>query len=265
MNSYHEYWSFAAVRGVLALLAAAVVVALPRAVADLFTLPVILTFSIAAFALWAVFDSATTILLAQLFPEVGRKTLAVQSAAAFAIAALVFLTGYRVLPAQSLVWLVAALAAITALTEYRLARTAHQTYNCLSCYTTTFAYAAAAVAFPFAANLTAEDMTLALGAFLGFIGSSQLAVGGRMLLLGYRENHPALQYVPADWRFAMEPATQLAPAASQPCPGELICQTCPAAATCLDDSLSGKLTEILRARRPAIVNCLRAQTLLAQR
>jgi hypothetical protein len=268
MTRYHEYWSFAAVRGVLALLAAAVVVALPRAIADLFSIPVLLAFSISAFALWAVFDSATTILLANLFPShaTGRKTLLPQAVIVFVIATLLFLTGYRVLPASTLVWLVAAQAAFSALTEFRIARTTHQTYECLSCYTTAITFAVAALAVPFAADLSASDMTLALGAYLALIGSSEFALSGRMLFLEYRKDNPAPQFLSTDWRTAMEPATQpaIATFASTACTPNLTCETCPAIATCLDDSIASQFTSIVNSRESAIVRSLRANALLTR-
>lgn len=269
MTRYHEYWSFAAVRGVLALLAAAVVVALPRAIADLFSIPVLLAFSISAFALWAVFDSATTILLANLFPShaTGRKTLLPQAVIVFVIAALLFLTGYRVLPAGTLVWLVAAQAAFSALAEFRIARTTHQTYRCLSCYMTAITFAVAALAVPFAASLSASDMTLALGAYLTLIGSSEFALSSRMLFLEYRKEHPAPPFLSTDWKNAMEPATQPTPAtfAFTSCPSNLTCETCPATATCMDDSIPAQLTNILNSREPAVVRSLRANALLTRK
>ncbi len=265
MKSYHEYWSFAAVRGVLALLAAAVVVALPRAIADLFSIPVLLAFSISAFALWAVFDSAITVLLANLFPShtSGRRILVPQAITVFILAALLFLTGYRLLPAQSLVWIVAVLAAVSAVSEFSIAETTHKTYHCLSCYTTAITFAVAAVAIPFAAFLTPAEVTLALGAYLALIGSSELALGSRMLFLGYRAEHPLAVAVTPEWRLAMEPAAQAA-AATLACTPQLTCETCPATSVCLDNSVSTQLHNILNSRAPAIVRSLRASTLNAQ-
>ena len=266
MTRYHEYWSFAAVRGVFALLAAAVVVALPRAIADLFSIPVLLAFSISAFALWAVFDSATTILLANLFPShaSGRKTLLPQAVIVFVIAALLFLTGYRVLPVGTLVWLVVAQAAFSALAEYRIARTTHRTYKCHSCYMTAITFAVAALTVPFAANLSASDMTLALGAYLALIGSSEVALSSRMLFLEYRGEHPAPQFPSTDWQNAMEPATQPATSISTACAPNLTCETCPAMATCMDDSIPAQLTNILKSRESAVVRSVRANALLTR-
>jgi hypothetical protein len=268
MKSFHEYWSFVSVRGILALLGASVVVFLPRAIASLFELPVLLGFAIGAFALWAVFDAASSLLLAKLYPAAtaGRRALVPQAAATFAIAILIFLTGYRVLPLAGFVWLAAALAAIAAGAEFSMANDSHRTYGCLSCYSTVFALAVAAVALPFCGGLGAADMTLALGAWLSLIGLSEVGLGSRMLFLGYRAEHPATP-ISMDWKDLLDGAVAPLPAALQKissaaCAPTLTCDVCPAEVRCTDGSLQGQLAAILSTRQPSIVKTVQAATLL---
>ena len=267
MKSYHEYWSFTAVRGVLALLAAIVVIAVPRAAADLFVIPILLAFAIGALALWSVFDSAFTALLAFLIPTqtLRRSVLLPQAVIAFLLAALLFLNGYRLLPAGALVWIVALQAASFAAAEFFVARTTHRTYDCLSCYTTVFAFAFSALALPFASALSPANMTLALAAYLSLIGISELGMGSRMLFLGYRRDHPALRSLAQDWQASTELALgkSIAQPAPTACAPDLTCGACPATSVCRDNALSTQITGILHNHQPAIVNSVRAATLLA--
>jgi len=268
MKSFHEYWSFVSVRGVLALLGASVVVFLPRAIASLFEIPILLGFAIGAFALWAVFDAASSLLLAKLYPAAtaGRRALVPQAAATFAIAILIFLTGYRVLPLAGFVWLAAALAAIAAGAEFSVANDSHRTYGCLSCYSTVFALVVAAVALPFCGALGTADMTLALGGLLSLIGLSEVGLGSRMLFLGYRAEHPATP-TSMDWKDLLDEAGSPLPiappaATKAPCTPTLTCDVCPAEVRCTDTSLQGQLAAILSSRQPAIVRTVQAATLL---
>jgi hypothetical protein len=127
---------------------------------------------------------------------------------------------------------------------------------------------------PFAAGLSAANMTIALCIYLSLIGFSEFCLGSRMLFLGYRENHPA-HLLSQDWRSSMdlprtELATQPAPAAAAfasafSCSPELTCGPCPATSICLDSNISAQIAGILHTHQPAIVSSVRATTLLAHR
>jgi hypothetical protein len=271
MKNFHEYWSFTAVRGVFALFAAAAIVALPRAVASLFALPVLLGFAIALFALYIFFDTAVTVLLSTLLPDAaaGRRAYAPQIAFATVATTLLFLTGYGVLSLAWLVWLAAAQAGVTAVAEFLVARGTHKEYGCLSCYTTTIALAVSTLALPFAGLLDSTGIALALAAYTGLFGLSEFALGARMLFIQYRAEHPAPKFLDESWRASMssprtlqlEDSLSLAGVAST-CAPTLTCDQCPADPVCRDNSLATQIATLLSAPQPGIVNSIRAATLI---
>jgi hypothetical protein len=269
MKNFHEYWSFTAVRGIFALFAAIAIVALPRAVASLFVLPILLGFAIALFALYTFFDTAVTILLSRLLPDAaaGRRAYYPQIAFAGVVTILLFLTGYRVLSLAWFVWLAAAQAAVTAIAEFLVARTTHRQYGCLSCYSTAIVLAASALALPFAGLLDTTGLALALAASIAFFGLSEFLLGARMLFVQYQAEHPAPAF-DMSWRASMtaQPAIQsqatLRPAAAQPCASTLSCDLCPADPVCRDNSIRTQVATLLSTRQPRIVNSIRAATLL---
>lgn len=270
MKNFHEYWSFTAVRGIFALLAATAIVALPRAVASLFGLPVLLGFAVALFALYTFFDSAITTLLSRLLPDTaaGRRAYYPQIAFAAVVTTLLFLTGYHVLSLTWLVWLAAAQAAVTAVAEFLVARSTHAEYGCVSCYTTAIALAVSAIALPFAGLLGSTDIALALAAYLALFGLCEFSLGARMLFLEYRAGHPAAQFLDPSWQAAMttQPAQPLALAADTPtCATTLTCEECPADPVCRDTSLTTQIATILASRQPSIVKTIRAATLIESR
>jgi hypothetical protein len=271
MKNFHEYWSFTAVRGVFALLAASAIIALPRAVASLFALPVLLGFAIALFALYIFFDTAVTMLLSRLLPDAdaGRRAYYPQIAFAAVATTLLFLTGYHVLSLTWLVWLAAAQAAVTAVAEFQVARSTHKEYGCLSCYTTAIVLGVAAVALPFGGLLDSTGIALALAAYIALFGLSEFSLGARMLFVQYRAEHPAPQFLDESWRASMtpQPALQLGPSlesegAAAICAPSLTCEECPADPLCRDNSLRAQIATVLSARQPSIVNTIRATTLI---
>jgi hypothetical protein len=271
MKSFHEYWSFTAIRGIFALLAAIAIIAVPRAVASLFVLPVLLGFAIALFALYIFFDIAVTFLLSRLLPDAaaGRRAYYPQIAFATVVTALLFLTGYHVLSLKWLVWLAATQAAITAVAEFLVSRSTHKEYGCLSCYATTIVLTVSAVALPFASFLDSTGIALALAIYLSCFGLSEFLLGGRMLFLGYRADHPAAPFLDESWRASMtsQPRLQLALELNQRaggpiCVPALSCDECPADKVCRDNSLTTQIATVLAGRHPSIVNSMRASTLI---
>jgi hypothetical protein len=271
MKFFHEYWSFSAIRGVMALFAATAIVAVPRAAADLFNIPVLLLLAVALYALYNVFDGAAMVLLANVLPAQAarRRVFLVQSTLALVFGALLFLVGYRVFSLSWLIAIATAQAATTAVAEFLVARSTHRVYGCLSCYSTTIVLACAAVALPFTALLSSVDMAPALAAYLSIFGMSELFVGGRMLFLGYRAEHPAPQWLFTTWRDSMQLTASAQPAVALPvlpvqraaC-APTTCAACPADTVCSDNTFEAQLASLLASRHPSIVNTVRAATLV---
>jgi hypothetical protein len=272
MKNFHEYWSFTAVRGIFALLAAGAIVALPRAVASLFVLPILLGFAIALFALYVFFDTAVTVLLSRLLPDAAAGCRAYYPQIAFAVIVitLLFLTGYGVLSLKWLVWLAAAQAAMTAAAEFLAARSTHKEYGCLSCYSTALVLALSALALPFAGLLDSTGIAMALAAYIGLFGFSEFCLGARMLFVQYRADHPAPRFLDESWRASMtgpatlQPAPAPASAGIAPCAPSLHCEECPADPFCRDSSITIQVATLLTTRQPSIVNTVRAASLLLQ-
>ena len=267
MKNFHEYWSFTAIRGIFAVFAAIAIVAVPRAVTSLFGIPVLFGFAIALFALYTFFDMAVTTLLSKLLPDTatGRRAYYPQIAFALIVTALLFLTGYHVLSLTWLVWLAAAQAAITAVAEFQIARSTHKEYGCLSCYTTTLVLAVAAFTLPFAGVLSSTDIALALAGYLAILGLSEFSLGGRMLFVQYRAEHPAKQFLDMSWQAAMTKQAQpsrTSASVAQACAPALTCDACPADPICRDNSFTSQIATLLTARQPSIVNSTRAVTLI---
>ena len=265
MKTFHEYWSFTAMRGVFALFAAIAIIAIPRAVSSLFALPILIGFAIGLFALYTFFEMAATSLLAQLLPNavLGRRAYYPQIAIAAIITILLFLTGYQVLSLGWLLWLAAVQAATSAAAEFLIARSTHREYKCLSCYSTAIVLAVSAVALPLASGLSTTGMAFALATYLGIFGVSESTLGGRMLLLEYRSEHPTHQLVDDSWRALMtvQPPLTLASAAAE-CTPCLTCETCPADAVCRDNSAGAQIAALRSTRQPSIINSIRAAALI---
>jgi hypothetical protein len=277
MKSFHEYWSFNAIRGVFALLAAALIVAAPRVSASFLTIPFYIAIAIAAYATYTIFDMAIMVILAKLLPSKKneRRSFYVEACLAFIFATLLFLVGYRILSLSWLMYIVALQAAVAAVAEFLVAEGTHRTYGCLSCYSSAIVLAVAALALPFAGVLPPPEMSLALAAYLSAVGLSELFLGSRMLFLEYRAEHPA-KPISMDWRMAMEQAAEPAPVRFLPanlqafghpidCVTALACDACPADTICSDSSLQGQLNSLLHTRQPSIVTTVRAASLLQAR
>jgi hypothetical protein len=273
MKSFNNYWTFNTIRGAMTLLAAVAIAAVPRAAAAMLSIPLLIGFSIACYATYIFSDAPVMILLAKLLPQTvtGRKVLYPQAVIGALIGTLLFLIAYDVLPLSWLMGLAAAQAAVAAAAEFLVARSTHRQYGCLSCYSSVIVLAASAIALPFASRLDPAGMSLALATYVALFGASELTVGARMLFLEYRAEHPAPEFLSQEWRAAMQPANLPAAAVLAPtaatridCIASLSCDACPAETACRDNSLQTKIAAILATRQPAIVNTIRAATLLHQ-
>jgi hypothetical protein len=263
MKDFHTYWSVNAIRGVLTLIAATAIFALPRAAAYAYDIPIILLISVGCYAVFTMLEAGGIFLTAQTLPGKPsvRKALYPQAGLAIVFASLLFLAGYRLLPLTALFWIAATQAAVAALSEYAIARSTHHAYGCLSCYSTVIVCAVAAVTLPFAALLAPESMTLALAAWVGAFGLSEFALGSRMLFVEYRSEHPAIALSNA-WQLEMEPGGAAQPVAAVVCAPSISCRECVADAICSDNSVAAQMATILNSRQPSIVRAARAAAIL---
>jgi hypothetical protein len=263
MKAFHTYWSVNAIRGILSLIAATTIFALPRAAAYAYDIPVILLISVGCYAAFTMLEAGGIILTALTLSGNAsvRKALYPQAGLAIVFASLLFLAGYKLLPLAALFWIAAAQAAVAAISDYAIARTTHREYGCLSCYTTVIVCAVAAVALPFAGLLAPEDMTLALAAYVGAFGLSEFAMGSRMLFVEYRSEHPAIA-LPTTWQFEIESAAVAQPPAAVFCAPSVSCSECAVDAICSDTSVATQIATILNSRQPSIVRTVRAAAIL---
>ncbi len=263
MNDFREYWTFSSIRGALTLLAAAGILALPQATAAILSLPVLETLAIAGWATYCIFDGIVLLLLASLLPEraTSSNTVYLQALAGVGAGGLLFLVGYNDMDARWLVGIGAAQAAFAAYTEWKVARDTHRVYGCLSCYATAIALTVTAIGLPIA--LANGAVSLAVAAYVGLYGTTELVTGSRMLFLEYRAGHPAAVASEA-WRAEKTPSAAAAfkAYALNPAKDCLTCEDCPADALCSDLSLEGEMRQIMAAREPAIVRTVRVATLL---
>ncbi|SNS24424.1 hypothetical protein SAMN05421770_101154 [Granulicella rosea] len=263
MNDFREYWTFSSIRGALTLLAAAGILALPQVTASMLSLPVLETLAIAGWATYCIFDGVVLLLLGHLLPAraTTSRTVYAQAIAGLAAGALLFLVGYNDMDARWLVGIGAAQAAFAAYAEWRVARDTHRVYGCLSCYATAIALTVATFALPIA--LAYGAVSLAVAAYAGLYGASELLTGSRMLFLEYRAGHPAAVASQA-WRTEKTPFAAAAVKAHflTTAKGCVSCEDCPADALCRDTSVAGEMRQIMAAREPAIVRTVRVATLL---
>ena len=263
MKSFHEYWTFSAIRGAMTLLATIAILAVPQATSFMLSLPVLINLAIDFFAAYIIFDGVVMILLAKLLPAraTNRKVLYGQALLAMATGTMLYLIVYGALNLYWLIWIAASQAALAGIVELIVARDTHRQYGCLSCYSTSIVLGLSAIALPFAGGLGATGMSLALASYVGVYGVSELLLGGRMLFVEYRSGHPAALASEA-WRAEMlkpAAASLLSLAARKTC---LTCAECPADALCHDDSLPGQLARVVAERQPAIVMTVRVQEVL---
>jgi hypothetical protein len=188
MKAFRDYWTFLAIRGALAIVAAIVIAAMPFGAAWIMTIPVALALTADCLAAFSIFDGAVAILLNRLLPEQAthRRALFAQTAVGAAAATLLFFIVYGLIGIHALLWIVAAQFAAAALVEFIVARDTHAQYRCLSCYSTSMVLAFCALLLPFAAGLDASRITAALAGCVALYG-----LGARMLFLEYRSTHPA--------------------------------------------------------------------------
>jgi hypothetical protein len=263
MKTFHEYWTFSAIRGAMTVLAAIAILAIPQATSSMLSLPVFVALAIDCLATYSIFDGAVMILLAKLLPAraSNRKVLYGQAAGSVVIGILLYLVTYGALNLRWLLWIVVAQAGVAAMAELLVASDTHQQYGCLSCYATSLVLVFCAVALPFARTLDAVGMSFALASYVGLYGASELLLGGRMLFVEYRSGHPASVASEA-WRAEMlKPAAPslIALADRKVCAS---CAACPADGLCHDDSLAGQVARVSAERRPAIVLTMRVHDLL---
>ena len=192
MKAFRDYWTFLAIRGALAIVAAIVIAAMPFGAAWIMTIPVALALTADCLAAFSIFDGAVAIMLNRLLPEQAthRRALFAQTAVGAAAATLLFFIVYGLIGIHALLWIVAAQFA-AALVEFIVARDTHAQYRCLSCYSTSMVLAFCALLLPFAAGLDASRITAALAGCVALYGLSELTMGARMLFLEYRSTHPA--------------------------------------------------------------------------
>jgi hypothetical protein len=258
MKSFHEYWTFSTIRGALTVLASMFIFAAPQGLALLSKGPLLAGLAITFLATFSIFDGGVMILLAYLLPARATHRTAFYGQALMAVfyGLLLYLVAGEVVNMRWLMLIVASQAALAALSELRIALDTHQQYDCLSCYTTPIVLGVSAMVLPFASRFDAAGMTITLASYAGLHGASELILGGRMLFLEYRSEHPAILQSEA-WREMLNaPFSEKAPEAC------FSCAECPADARCHDDSLSGQIARVIAERRPAIVQAIRVDALL---
>jgi hypothetical protein len=258
MKSFHEYWTFSAIRGALTVLASMFIFIAPQGLAFVFKGPLSAGLAITFLATFSIFDGGVVVLLAHLLPARATHRTAFYGQAFMAVFFGLLL--YMVVGgAVSMPWLmliVASQAGLAALSELRVALDTHQQYGCLSCYATPIVLGVSAIVLPFASRLDAAGMTIALASYTGLHGASELVLGGRMLFLEYRSEHPAILQSEA-WRKMLN--SPLPEKDRKEC---VSCADCPADARCHDDSLPGQIARVIAERRPAIVQAIRVDALL---
>jgi hypothetical protein len=263
MKPFHQYWTFSAIRGAMTVFAALAILAVPQGQAFIFNAPLTIGLAINCLATFSIFDGGVMILLANLLPEraINRKVLYGQALMAISSGLLLYAVISGVVGLYWLMWIAAFQAALAAFAEGMVARDTHYQYGCLSCYTTSMVLGFSALALPLAGWLNATGMSIALASYVGLYGTSELILGGRMLFLEYRSEHPATALSEA-WRVEMlnpAAAPHLSTAERKAC---VTCADCPANALCHDDSLSGQMARIMAQRSSSIVRAMRAEALL---
>lgn len=219
MKSFHEYWTFSAIRGALTVLASMIIFVAPQGLAFVFKGPLLVGVAITFLATVSIFDGGVMILLANLLPAraTHRKAFYGQALMAMFFGLLLYMVVGGAINMRWLMLLVASQAALAAISELRVARDTNEQYECLSCYLTPIVLGVSAILLPFASRLDAAGMTIALASYAGAHGASELILGGRMLFLEFRSEHPAT--LPSDsWKNMRNPAS-IQPLSSTEHPG----------------------------------------------
>jgi hypothetical protein len=245
MKSFHEYWTFSAIRGALTVLASLFIFVAPQGLAFVFKGPLLAGVAITFLATFCIFDGGVMILLSHLLPAraTHRKAFYGQAIMSAVFGLLLYVVVGGAVHMRWLMLIVASQAALAAWSELRVARDTHQQYGCLSCYTTPLVLGVSAMLLPFASRLDAAGMTIALASYVALHGASELVLGGRMLFLEYRSEHPAT--LPSEaWKKMLNPVAKL-PLRSAATAGSVNCEDCPANALCHDDAIPGQLAQSL--------------------
>ncbi len=266
MKAYTQYWTFSAIRGLLTLLAGIAIVAIPAAASSMLSIPTMATLAIDALAAYCLLDAGAAILLGILLPAraTHRRALFVQPLVSIACGLTLFAVAWGSLGMGWAAILVAIQAGGAALAEFSVARDTHRDYGCLSCYTSPLVLGVLALMLPFSNGLSPEGMALAFGSFVGLYGISELFLGGRMLFLEYRVDHPAVA-VSQDWKLTMgaaQPASVAGPIEQPAALTQRCCDECPADSICHGESLEAKLTCLANGYQPAIVIGTRSASLV---
>ena len=264
MTHFHQYWTPTTIRGAVTLLAATAILVVLLGASPLLSIAALSTLAAGCIATYSLFDGGALVLLAKLMPTraASGKALYAHAIMAMATGTVLFLLGTGGLGLRWILWIVAGRAAFAAFTEAAVERDTYDVRRGFFRYAMAVILGVMAVGLPFAGGLSAIDVSLVLGLYVGIYGTCQLTAGARMLFLDYRGEHPALHRSEA-WRLEFSPLiASLRSVKAGDCAAALHCDACPATLLCHDNSLSGQLAAVLVGQVPAIVRSARIETTL---
>lgn len=192
METYTRYWVASMARGVVAIVAGLAVLVLPEMISLVFVIPFAIFLSMLCLAAYGLMDSVIVFTTSFLLPhhESGRLALRVQGALGAITSALLFFLVYDHSQLKWFLYLAAAQAAATALTEFTVARKTSLHHGSAWCYISASVAALSAVVLLFGLSLEPQRIAWLLFAYLGLFGFTLSILSARMLFAERGARHP---------------------------------------------------------------------------
>ena len=192
MESYTRYWVASMTRGAVAVLAGLGVLVLPQMINLVFLIPFAILISVMCLAAYGMLDSLIVLSMSFLIPhhETGRIALRLQGAGGAICGGLLFFLVYDHSQLQWFLYLAAAQAVGTALTEFMVGRGTSVHHGSRWCYASAGVAALSAVVLMFGVNLEPQRIAWLLFGYLGVFGFTLSILSARMLFADRGANHP---------------------------------------------------------------------------
>jgi hypothetical protein len=183
MRAYTEYWVATLLRGFIAVLAGTAILFLTGLAATVLLLPLAIVTTILSLAAYNVVDSAIVIASSFMIPNdrPGRVALRLQGLCGLVIGILMFSVIYSHVTINWFLYLAAAQATASTITEFTVARGTSDHHRSGWCYASAGIAAVSAIILVSLGGLGHKQAVWAIYSYLGLFGLNQIALSAWML------------------------------------------------------------------------------------
>ncbi len=193
MTHYTGYWMATLMRGVIALVAAIVIVILTDLGATILLLPLAIVSALLALAAYVIIDSAVVLATSFMLPHhrAGRIALRVQGVCGVAIGILCFVFASGEVDLTWFLYLGAAQALSLAIAELCVARDTSEYHNSMWCYASAGIAAVSSMMLLIRRHATGRGLAWSFYSYLGIFGLNCFVLAAHMLFeVAHAARHP---------------------------------------------------------------------------